>query len=89
MWTLTFTDEAEAKVFIPEHSHSLLPKVKAFFDAQYVDLRMKLCVHSAPAWNKLVKDLIGAAERKAAGCYPKLYFMEKVGFQDYTVSLTL
>ena len=89
LWKLTFTDGAEAKVFIPEHSQSSPPKFKALFDSQYVDIRMKLRVNSAPAWNELVEDLIDAAERKAAGCYPKLYFMEKVGFQDHTVSLTL
>ena len=39
---------------------------------------------SESAWRELVDRLLDAAEEKPGG-YKKMYFMEKLGFQDHTV----
>ena len=39
---------------------------------------------SESAWMELVDRLLDAAEEKPGG-YTKMYFMEKLGFQDHTV----
>ena len=36
------------------------------------------------AWRELVDRLLDAADEKPGG-YRKMYFMEKLGFQDHTV----
>ena len=38
------------------------------------------------AWRELVDRLLDSAEDRPAG-YKKMFFMEKMGFQDHTVSL--
>ena len=39
---------------------------------------------SDSAWRELVDRLLDAADAKPGG-YKKMYFMEKLGFQDHTV----
>lgn len=39
-----------------------------------------------PAWRELVDRLLDAAEERPGG-YPRMYFVEKIGFQDHTVSI--
>ena len=39
---------------------------------------------SDSAWRELLDRLLDSAEEKPGG-YKKLYFMEKMGFQDHTV----
>ena len=36
------------------------------------------------AWRELVDRLLDAAEERPGGGYKKMYFMEKMGFQDHT-----
>ena len=42
---------------------------------------------SDSAWRELLDRLLDSAEEKPGG-YKKLYFMEKMGFQDHTVSFS-
>ena len=48
-------------------------------------VRMKLRAGDQ-AWRELVDRLLDSAEERPAG-YKKMFFMEKMGFQDHTVSL--
>ena len=49
--------------------------------------RMKMRTSEA-AWRELVDRLLDAAEERPGG-FKQMFFMEKLGFQDHTVSVTV